>query len=284
MAAKKSESVSKKSDDVVKEGDMIYLEYDAYIKEKDLLFETTKEELAREHDIFDEKSSYGPVAITVGKGNVFEGLEEALIGAKVGDEKEVEIPPEKAAGPWDKEKMEIFPIREFIRDKIDPYPGLEVTIKNKTGTVMSVGAGRVRVDFNNPLAGKILLYKFKVVSKITDLEEKIKASLKMDYGHEEEFGIEHKGTEISLTLPDICKYDQNWMIAKYRVISDLRDMGFTDIRFIEEYLSEKKEESVEASDDKTEEAAENTEEKKEPEEENAPDSENKKESGSSDKA
>ncbi len=275
MAAKKSES--KKSDDVVKEGDMIYLEYEAYIKEKGLLFETTKEEIAREHDTFDEKFIYGPVAITVGKGSVYEGLEEALVGAKVGEEKEVEIPPEKAAGPWDKEKMEIFPIREFIRDKIDPYPSLEVTIRNKTGTVMSVGAGRVRVDFNNPLAGKVLLYKFKVVSKITDTEERIKASLKMDYGHEDEFGIEHKETEITLKLPDICKYDQNWMIAKYRVISDLRDLGFTDIRFIEEYLSEKSEEtSADNSDEKMEEEKDEAEVGK--------DSENKKELDSSDEA
>jgi len=106
MAAKKSES--KKSDDTVKEGDMIYLDYEAYMKDKDLLFETTKDELAREHDIFDEKLTYAPVPLTVGKGSVFEGLEEALIGVKVGEDKEVEIPPEKAAGPWDKEKMEIF--------------------------------------------------------------------------------------------------------------------------------------------------------------------------------
>ncbi len=259
MAAKKSGS--KKSDDVVKEGDMIYLEYDAYIKDKDLLFETTSEELAREHDIFDEKFTYSPIAITVGRGNVFQGLEEALIGAKVGEEKEVEIPPEKAAGPWDKTKMEVFPIREFQREKIDPYPGLEVTIKGKTGTVLSVGAGRVRVDFNDPLAGKVLLYRFKVVSKITDTEEKIKASLKMDYGHEDEFGIEHKDKEITLILPDICKYDQSWMVAKYRVISDLREMGFTDIRLVEEYISEKPEETDSVPEEKGEKPAEPENEK-----------------------
>lgn len=260
MAAKKSGS--KKSDDVVKEGDMIYLDYEAYIKDKDLLFETTREDLAREHDIFDEKLTYSPIAVTVGKGNVFEGLEEALVGAKVGEEKEIEIPPEKAAGPRDKTKMEVFPIREFQREKIDPYPGLEVTIKNRTGTVLSVGAGRVRVDFNNPLAGKVLLYKFVVVEKITDMGEKIKATLKMDYGHEDEFGIEHREKEITLTLPDICKYDQNWMIAKYRVISDLRDLGFTDIRFVEEYISEKPEEAAESdepAEGKKEEAEEKTE-------------------------
>jgi len=257
MAEKNSES---KSDDLVKEGDMIYLEYDAYIKEKDLLFATTSEEHAREHEIFDDKMNYGPIALTIGKGNVFEGLEEALIGAKVGEEKEVEIPPEKAAGPWNKEKIDVFPIREFIREKIDPYPGLEVNIRNKRGTVMSVGAGRVRVDFNDPLAGKVLLYKFKVLRKITDIAEKIEAILKMDYGHEDEFGVEHKETEIRLTLPDICKYDQNWMLAKYRVVSDLRELGFTEILFIEEYISEKTEESAE-KDTMEKKDEENTDEK-----------------------
>ena len=38
-------------------------------------------------------------------------------------------------------------------------------------------------------------------------------------------------------LPDVCKYDQKWLLAKYRVVADLREaMSALNVRFIEEYV------------------------------------------------
>ncbi|NLN72371.1 MAG: peptidylprolyl isomerase, partial [Thermoplasmatales archaeon] len=48
------------------------------------------------------------------------------------------------------------PLREFHKQEINPYPGLEVSLGDRRGTVATVGAGRVKVDFNNPRARKNL--------------------------------------------------------------------------------------------------------------------------------
>jgi hypothetical protein len=43
------------------------------------------------------------------------------------------------------------------------------------GRILSVSGGRVLVDFNNPLAGKEVIYTIEVKRKIEDINDKIKA-------------------------------------------------------------------------------------------------------------
>ncbi len=78
-----------------------------------------------------------------------------MLKAEVGKEYEVVIPPEKAAGPRDPKLVELHPVREFLKQDIEPRVGLEVTVKNRPAYITAVTAGRVRVDFNNRLAGKL---------------------------------------------------------------------------------------------------------------------------------
>ncbi|MFB6147575.1 MAG: peptidylprolyl isomerase, partial [Candidatus Nanohaloarchaea archaeon] len=51
-------------------------------------------------------------------------------------------------------------------------PGEEIMIGQQRGKVQSVNSGRVRVDFNHPLAGKDLEYWVRVNEKVEDDEEK----------------------------------------------------------------------------------------------------------------
>jgi FKBP-type peptidyl-prolyl cis-trans isomerase 2 len=44
-----------------------------------------------------------------------------------------------------------------------PYPGMIVSVNRLRGKVLSVSGGRVRVDFNHPLAGKTLRFDVEVV-------------------------------------------------------------------------------------------------------------------------
>lgn len=249
------------SDEVVKvtKGDVIRLEYDAWIEDTEEMFDTTSEEKAKENDIFNENASYAPISVLVGAGRIFEGLDDALDGAEVGTEQEIVIPPEKAAGQRDPKLVELHPLREFHRQDIDPRIGMEVNIKNRVGTIVAVTAGRVRVDFNRPLAGSTLKYKFTVVEKLESDEDKVKGILEMDYGTSEGFDVQIEGDAYTIVMPDVCKYDQKWMMAKYRVVADLREaFGNVEVRFVESYP--KKEEEVEVP---TEEKAE---EELEPEE------------------
>lgn len=242
----------------VKEGDLVYLEYDAWTQNpggQRQLFETTSEQNAKDNDLYDEKRSYGEAPSIVGRERLMKGLDEALTGAVVGSEKEVVITPDKGMGERDPKLVELFPIREFHRQEIDPKPGMEVHIRNRHGIVSAVTAGRVRVDFNNPLAGKTLVYTFKVTKKAKGAKAKAQAILEMDYGTSEGFQIRVEKGNAEVVLPEVCKYDEKWFVGKYRVISDLRDLaGLKAIRFIEEYTAKKAEGKAGKAEEETEEA------------------------------
>ncbi len=222
----------------ISKGDIVRVDFDGYVADGGELFDTTNAETAREKDVFNEKVQYGPIPVLVGGGRIFPGLDEALEGAEVGKKSEVEIPPEKAAGQRDPKLVEMIPIREFQKQDVQPRVGMEVNVKTKVGIITAVTAGRVRVDFNRRLAGKTLKYDFTVISKVEGSEDKVKAIVEMDYGTSEGFdNVSVDGDTISIVLPDVCKYDQKWLMAKYKVVADLREaLNASTVRFIEEYV------------------------------------------------
>lgn len=234
--------------DTIEKGDIVWLEYDAYTVNPNgaqTLFDTTHEEVAKKENKFEEKKIYAEQPVIVGKGRLFLGLEDALLGAKVGEAKEVTIPADKAAGARDARLVELKTEREFLRQEIEPELGLEVSIGGRRGTITSLAAGRVRIDFNNPLAGKTVKYVFKVTKKATTPEERIRAIFDMDYGLAEQFKIQLKDDVLEVQIPDLCKTDEKWFVSKFRVVADLREL--TDLhvmRFVEEY--EKKVEAAKA--------------------------------------
>ncbi len=237
----------------MKKGDIIRWEYEAWIveNEKEELFDTTKEELAKEHGIHDPNLRYGPMVSIVGIGRLIKGMEEELLKAEVGKEYEITIPPEQAYGERDPKLVKIHSYRELARQKIEPEVGKEVIINNKRGRIVTVTPGRVVIDFNHPLAGKTLKYKFKIVEKVEGEVDKVRAIIEMDYGKEiDNFKIELKNDDIIIELPDVCKYDNNWGIAKYAIVGDIRDyVANKNVKFVEVYpkKEEPKEERSEES-------------------------------------
>jgi FKBP-type peptidyl-prolyl cis-trans isomerase 2 len=233
-------------------GDIIHLEYDLWIADDDILFDTTSKELADKHEISDEHTTYEPRALIVDEGKAVSGLYKSLLNAEVGKEYEVEIPPEEGLGTRDPKLVEWHKTQEMERQKLEPMVGKEITVKDKngrerTGVVTMVTPRRTRVDYNNPLAGKTLKYKYKVVDRAAEVAEKVSTILEMDFGRKDEFEVTTGDDEVDIKLPDVCKYDQLWLIAKYKVVNDLREYaGLTKIRFIEEYLKKEEEKKEEA--------------------------------------
>lgn len=239
----KSEGHAEAHDTAIKAGDVVLAEFDAWIQDSNELFDTTSESVAKENNIYNEKATYGAQPLIVGKGRLFEGLDESMLKAEVGKEFEVEIPPEKAAGPRDPKLVELHPVREFLKQEVEPRVGLEVMVKNRPGIVTAVTAGRVRVDFNNKLAGRTLRYKYKITEKVTKPNDIVKAVLKMAYGTSDGFEVEHHGHNFTVKLAESCKYDQRWILAKYRVVSTIRDVLEPEkISLVEEYLKPEKKE------------------------------------------
>ncbi|HIQ10559.1 MAG TPA: peptidylprolyl isomerase [Pyrodictium sp.] len=156
------------------DGDFVLVEYDLWVKDTGSLIDTTDEEKARKEGIYDPRERYGPRLVIVGEGRLIRGLEEAIKGLDVGKEIEVEIPPEKAFGKRDPNKIKVYPKTEFLKHGIVPEPNKVVEIDGKPAIIRSVTGGRVIVDFNHPLAGRTVKARVKAVKKLELVDEKIK--------------------------------------------------------------------------------------------------------------
>jgi len=231
----------------VSKGDIVHVEYNAYLAEGGMLFDTTNADKAKEAEIFNENLTYKPLPLLVGGGRVFPGLDEALAEAKVGELTTVEIPAEKAAGARDPKLVENIALREFFRQEIRPEIGMEVNMKNRVGTVVAVTNRMVRVDFNRRFAGAALRYEFTVLDKVEGDEAKIMAICEMDYGTAEGFRATVADDRIVLYLPDVCKYDQKWLLTKYKIVADIREVfGEVNVELVEEYLKKEEKPAEEA--------------------------------------
>lgn len=144
------------------------------------------------------------VGIVVGGGYVIPGLDDVLLGMSVGEKKTVEVRPEKGFGARDKAKVHTVPEAEFKKHGTTPRPGMTVDADNKRGRVVSVTSGRVMIDFNHPLAGKVLEYDIGIVKKIEEPAEKVKAILgyftKMDM---KDVSVSFTGKEVEIITPPL---------------------------------------------------------------------------------
>jgi len=159
----------------MKTGDFVYVDYIARIKDNGEIFDLTKEDIAKKEGMFNEKIKYGPVPVIIDAGFVIVGLNEAIKGMNVDDKKTVVIEAEKAFGERSEELVKLIPEARFKEQGIDVTPGSFVRISNLRGRIISIDGGRVKVDFNHPLAGKALEYELEIVQEIKEDVEKIKA-------------------------------------------------------------------------------------------------------------
>lgn len=159
----------------IKKGDFILVDYVSTIKEIGEVFDTTIEEEAKKGKIFKENRIYEPMLVVVGERWILKALDDSLINLEIGKETNIEIPPEQGFGLRDPSKINLIPVRRLRKKNITPYPGAQVEIDGKLAVIRSVGAGRVQVDYNPPLAGKTLIYNVTVKSLIKSRREKAKA-------------------------------------------------------------------------------------------------------------
>lgn len=185
----------------MKKGDFVRIEFVGRIKNTGEIFDLTDEDLAKKEGIYNQESSYGPSLVIIGSGNVIEGVEEKLKKMKVGEKKEFDVPNEKAFGKRNPKLVKIISITKFIQNKINPVPGTYVNIDGANCKIQSVSGGRVRVDFNNPLAGKDLHYELKIIEKIDGGKNKLESLLK-NYKIEAETKVTATKAEIKLKQPN----------------------------------------------------------------------------------
>lgn len=154
-------------------GDFLLVEYTVRVKETGNIVDTTDANIAKQEKIYDEARVYGPTLIVLGKGWFNPFVEEEIMKLNEGEEKVIEVPPEKAYGERDPGKVKVYSLREFTKKGYEVKVGDIIETDTGRGVVKSISGGRVVVDFNHPLAGKVLVYKVKVVKKIADAKEKL---------------------------------------------------------------------------------------------------------------
>jgi FKBP-type peptidyl-prolyl cis-trans isomerase 2 len=188
-----------KEDGEMKSGDFVYIEYTAKVSDSGEVFDTTKEDVAKKEGIFNERIKYGPLPIIIDAGFTIAGLNDAIKEMNVGEKKKVLIPPEKAFGERNEELVRLIPEARFKEQDVDVIPGSYVMVNNLRGKIISVDGGRVKVDFNHPLAGKTLEYDVEIVRKIEDKEEKVKAIVNYFTGLED-VGIKIGEKEVEIEV------------------------------------------------------------------------------------
>lgn len=225
------------------EGDVIAFDYDLFVEGHEGLYDTTMKSSAEKAGLLDPNAFYAPMHYMIGTGRLIAGLEEALKSLPLGTESTVELPPEKAYGARDAKLIETLPMQEFRKNKVEPEVGLQINYKNRRGTVTYVGGGRIRVDFNHPLAGKKLTYKVTLRNVFKTPEERVRAVIQMDFPTSLtwDVGVDKAGVA-TLSVPDPIRFEQAYLMAKVRIVSDLRRLSeLTSVRFVESFPLKEKE-------------------------------------------
>lgn len=175
--------------ETIKKHDFIELAFVGKIKETGEIFDTNvEEEIKKIKSNFEAK----PYLISVGHSMTIKGLDNDLEGKEVGKEYTSEFKPEDAFGKRNPSLIRMIPIKLFLEQQIMPQKGMQLSLDGSLVKIVSVSGGRVLVDSNNPLAGKVVSYKYRIVRKITDEKEKVNALQDFFFRKKFDFDLKEK--------------------------------------------------------------------------------------------
>jgi FKBP-type peptidyl-prolyl cis-trans isomerase 2 len=222
----------------MKQGDFVKISYAGWVD--DNLIETTETAIAKKEGAYDPKRPYEPVVIVVGEGHVLPGIDKALEEMKVGEKKKLDIPPQDAFGERSFKRIKLVSQREFKKQNITPMPGMVFEVEGQPAKIQSVSGGRVRVDFNHPLAGKDVHYEVKIETDAKSETERINFLLERAFKDKGvKFTTSGKGDKKTITVdvPDQIKANKLYKVMqmvfkneaeKYLGIKDVKYKGEED--------------------------------------------------------
>ncbi|NLJ11711.1 FKBP-type peptidyl-prolyl cis-trans isomerase [Denitrificimonas caeni] len=116
-------------------------------------------------DVVDSNFEKDPATFTVGDGSLLPGFERALFGLKAGDKRSFQIPPEQGFGIPNEQNLQTMPRTQF--DSMDLDYGVLVIFKDAAGgempgVVKEFDDQQVTIDFNHPLAGKVITFDVEI--------------------------------------------------------------------------------------------------------------------------
>jgi FKBP-type peptidyl-prolyl cis-trans isomerase SlyD len=237
--------------------DFVRLAYTARTVEDGELVDTTDEEVAEESDVDTEDQTFEPRTLVLGAGQLFESVEEDIIGKEVGDTGSVVVPAAEAFGEYDDEEVRTVSAEKIPEDS--RYPGAHVDVDGQHGHIVTIVGGRARVDFNHPLAGDDIEYEYEILGKVEDRVEQAQgllntyfdADLEMHIATdevEEETTVENEDGEEETEVETVEKetlyiesnpqlqFNQQWMMGKQQIAGDIIDRIGVDRVIIQETI------------------------------------------------
>lgn len=225
----------------ITENDWIKIDYKGRLKENNKVFDTTLEDVARSENIYDDKRSYSPLLCRAGDEKfLIPGLAKQLVGLELNSPQTFDIPMSEAYGERDSSKIEMVPTKRLRKANLDPRVGARIQFQGKSGTIIWVGGGRSRIDFNHPLAGKDLIFDVTIVEHLEDdteiQKEIITRRLPGVDLSQVQIEVSDDAETISISLPNYLIFMEGLAIAKYSLATELRDfLDFKVVEFIDRF-------------------------------------------------
>ncbi len=149
------------SEDTVESGDTVKVNYTGKFENGEI-FDSSIEESVKDSENYNPQRSYEPLAVQIGAKQVIEGFENALLGMKKSEEKEVTIPPEEGYGNCDPNLVQNVPMESLKSAGVTPEMGQLLNTGKGICKVTKINTNDVEVDFNSPMAGKTLVFEIRV--------------------------------------------------------------------------------------------------------------------------
>lgn len=118
-----------------------------------------------DNSVFDQTQEGSPATFQVGVGGLIEGFDAGLLGMKVGEKKHIVIEAEKAYGTVDPARVITVDKKMLTDANVPVIIGIQVNASIGTGKIVEIDetTGKVKVDFNHPLAGKRLTFDVEIL-------------------------------------------------------------------------------------------------------------------------
>ncbi len=228
----------------LQKGDFVLIDYTANVKETGEVFDTTLEDVSKREHLHKEGEIYEPKLVVLGEGWVLKALDDSLATLEIGKAQKVEIAPKDAFGQRDPEKVRRVPLKQLMAKGTTPVVGMRLDYNGKMAIVRSIGAGRVLLDFNPPLAGKTLVYNVTLNKKLETKEEKIAALIhrRIPLAEESKFKFAIQNETVTIDMPEETFYIEGIQIAKRGIAMDVQRflLDLAEIKFVETFRSEAK--------------------------------------------
>lgn len=157
-----------------KYGDNVSVYYALWVDNNTTIIETNNATIAKASGIYDEfveiQGGYEPLTFTVGKARLLPDFQNATIGMKVGETKNITLSPSQAYGEFDPMYIQQWNMSDFVNAGIIPF--VNQTLPTRYGPIEVYSIQVNERDYNQsivsvnvyPMAGKTLHFMISLES------------------------------------------------------------------------------------------------------------------------